>query len=74
MSAEPVAITEAVKTLLIATLALLLGFEVIDMTDAQMALILGFYGAVALVVQVLFVRNAVTPNQNVAVRKGDDGG
>jgi len=69
MSAEPVAITEAVKTLLIATLALLLGFEVIDMTDAQMALILGFYGAAALVVQVLFVRNAVTPNGNVAVRK-----
>lgn len=61
MNTEPVAIVEGVKTLLIAVMVCLLAFDAVNLTDNQQAAVLGVYGAAALLVQLFFVRNQVTP-------------
>lgn len=60
MNQEPVAITDALKSLLLAVVAGLVAFGVWEPTETQTAAILGLFAAVNLVVSA-FVRGRVTP-------------
>lgn len=57
---EPVAIGGAVQVLLSALIALALGFGWVNWTDEQVALILGVYAAVQVVIAAV-QRSKVTP-------------
>lgn len=58
---EPVRFWSAVTGLVAAVFALLVGFEVVNWTSEQIALIMGVLAAVGVLFQFFFVRNKVTP-------------
>ena len=62
---EPVALAGAIQGVLIALLAVLVGFGVVSLTDAQIGLILGLYTAVVVAVQA-FARGKVWSPASVA--------
>lgn len=60
-TAEPVRAAAAGQTLLGALIALLLAFDVVDWTETQTAVVIGFYVAIVGLWNAVGVRNKVTP-------------
>lgn len=67
---EPLSRTEAIRGVLIAVLAVLTGFDVVDITPEQNALLLALFVA-ASVALTAFARSKVTPTVNVALTNDD---
>lgn len=72
MTTEPVALSDALKSLLLAVIAALVAFEVWQPTEAQTAAMLGLFAALNILVSA-FVRRQVTPNVNVLTTKPQGG-
>lgn len=58
---EPVRFWAVITGLIVAVFAALVGFEIVNWTQEQIALILGVFAALGVVFQFFFVRNQVTP-------------
>ena len=58
---EPVRFWAAITGIVIATFAVLVGFEVVAWTQTQIGLILGLFTAIGVLFQFFFVREKVTP-------------
>lgn len=58
---EPVAIGGAVVVTVNSLLAILVGFEIVDWTEVQIGLIIGFVNNLVILAGVLFARGRVTP-------------
>lgn len=69
---ELVLVTDALKGVMISTLAVLTGFNVVNITDAQMALILAEFVAITGFLSAI-TRAGVTPNNKVALTTRDVG-
>ena len=67
---EPLSRTEAVRAVLIAVLAVLQGFDVVDITPEQNALLLALFVAVS-VALTTFARSKTTPTSSVALTHND---
>jgi hypothetical protein len=58
---EPVRFWAAIMGVVAATIAVLIGFEIVAWTTTQVGLILGLFTAVGVLFQFFFVRNKVSP-------------
>lgn len=65
---EPITLTEAVRLVLVAAIAVLTSFEIWEPTPAQLGSILGLYAAVSVVLSI-FARMRSTPTKKVALTR-----
>lgn len=67
---EPVALTEGIRVVIIATIALLTAFNAWNPTPEQIGAVLGFYIAISAVLSVI-ARMKSTPNVSVGLTTDD---
>lgn len=65
-SNEPITLTEGVRLVIVAAIAVLTSFEIWEPTPAQLGSILGLYAAVSVVLSI-FARLRSTPTEKVAL-------